>query len=192
MTDPAILHSANAVCLRKSFRDAIRDAFFTGMVKPYKGGKYALMALLPKKFGRQYLHRALEQMNLSGLYQSRTRDYIVNVTMPEFTADFDEKMNAYCQNAGVQTAFTDHADFSPMSTSALKVGEISHKAKIEVSRHGTKAAAVTFSGFVGCAPRILEHKEVRLTRPFVYAIVHTETGIPVFAGIENRIAKIIE
>ena len=192
MTDPAILHSANAVCLRKSFRDAIRDAFFTGMVKPYKGWKYALMALLPKKFGRQYLHKALEQMNLTGLYQSRTRGYIVNVTMPEFTADFDEKMNDYCENKGLQTVFTDHADFSPMSTSALNVGEISHKAKIEVSRHGTKAAAVTFSGFVGCTPGVLEHKNVKLTRPFVYAIVHTETGLPVFAGIENKIAKIVE
>jgi serpin B len=112
--------------------------------------------------------------------------------MPEFTADFDEKMNDYCQNAGIQTAFTDHADFSPMSTSALKVGQIAHKAKIEVSRHGTKAVAVTFSGFVGCAPRVLEFREVRLTRPFVYAIVHTEIGIPVFAGIENRITKIVE
>ena len=108
MTDPAILHSANAVCLRKSFRDAIRDAFFTGMVKPYKGGKYALMALLPKKFGRQYLHKALEQMNLSGLYLSRTRGYIVNVTMPEFTADFDEKMNDYCEKGEDRSEQTWH------------------------------------------------------------------------------------
>ena len=181
------------VTLLKSTEDEyVEDAFFTGMVKPYKGGKYALMALLPKKFGRQYLHKALEQMNLSGLYLSRTRGYIVNVTMPEFTADFDEKMNDYCENKGLQTVFTDHADFSPMSTSALNVGEISHKAKIEVSRHGTKAAAVTFSGFVGCTPGVLEHKNVKLTRPFVYAIVHTETGLPVFAGIENKIAKIVE
>ena len=181
------------VTLLKSTEDVyVEDAFFTGMVKPYKGGKYALMALLPKRFGRQYLHRALEQMNLSGLYQSRTRDYIVNVTMPEFTADFDEKMNAYCQNAGVQTAFTDHADFLPMSTSALKVGEISHKAKIEVSRHGTKAMVVTYDERLAGDIDLRDEKEIRLTRPFVYAIVHTETGIPVFAGIENRIAKTIE
>ena len=287
VTDPAILHSANAVCLRKSFRDAIRDGFgeklkerfdaelfcsehmmsdvnhwvkkhtngmieeiadksiddalltfmnaiafdaaweetywpsqikegrfrstgnrtepvtvlkstedeyieddfFTGMVKPYKGGKYALMALLPKKFGRQYLHKALEQMNLSGLYLSRTRGYIVNVTMPEFTADFDENMNNCCKNAGIQTAFTDHADFSPMSTSALKVGEIVHQAKIEVSRHGTKAAAVTHSDVLCGAVDRRDEKNVRLTRPFIYAIVHTETGLPAFTGIENKIAK---
>jgi serpin B len=159
------------------------------MVKPYKGGKYALMALLPKKFGRQYLHKALEQMNLSGLCQSRTRDYIVNVTMPEFTADFDEKMNDYCQNAGIRTAFTDQADFSPMSTSALKVGEIVHQAKIEVSRHGTKAAAVTHSDVLCGAVDRRDEKNVRLTRPFIYAIVHTETGLPAFTGIENKIAK---
>ena len=287
VTDPAFLHSANAVCLRKSFRDAIRDGFgeklkerfdaelfcsehmmsdvnhwvkkhtngmieeiadksiddalltfmnaiafdaaweetywpsqikegrfrstgnrtepvtvlkstedeyieddfFTGMVKPYKGGKYALMALLPKKFGRQYLHKALEQMNLSGLYLSRTRGYIVNVTMPEFTADFDENMNNCCKNAGIQTAFTDHADFSPMSTSALKVGEIVHQAKIEVSRHGTKAAAVTHSDVLCGAVDRRDEKNVRLTRPFIYAIVHTETGLPAFTGIENKIAK---
>ena len=167
----------------------IEDEYFTGMVKPYKGRKYALMALLPKKFSRQYLHQALEQVNLTELYKSRASGYDVYVTMPEFTAEFDEKMTEYCRNKGISTCFKDQADFSRMSSKPLKVDQIVHKAKIEVNSQGTKAVAVSFADIV-CAGAIIDRrpqKHVTLTRPFVYAIAHTETGIPVFAGIENRI-----
>ena len=49
-----------------------------------------------------------------------------------------------------------------------------------------KAAAVT-AGFAcaGAAPKI--HKVVELNRPFVYAIMHDEMGLPVFTGIVNML-----
>lgn len=64
---------------------------------------------------------------------------------------------------------------------------IIHKAHFEVDRKGTKAAAVTM-GVVcaGCAPMMEDFKTICLDRPFVYAIVHNEMGLPVFAGIMNK------
>ena len=64
---------------------------------------------------------------------------------------------------------------------------IIHKAHFEVDRKGTKAAAVIM-GVVcaGCAPMMEDFKTICLDRPFVYAIVHNETGLPVFAGIMNK------
>ena len=65
---------------------------------------------------------------------------------------------------------------------------IIHKAHIEVDRKGTKVAAVSMGVVVcGCAPSLEEYKSVRLDRPFIYAIVHNLTGLPVFAGIVNHI-----
>ena len=37
----------------------------------------------------------------------------------------------------------------------------------------------------GCAPRF-DYKLVELNKLFVYAIIHTETGLPVFIGVVNK------
>ena len=74
-----------------------------------------------------------------------------------------------------------------MSSEWLKMAAIIHKARIEVDRHGTKAAAVTMGiVYAGAAPRF-DYKIVELDRPFVYAIMHNETGLPVFTGVVNML-----
>ena len=62
-----------------------------------------------------------------------------------------------------------------------------HKAYIQVDRNGTKAAAV--SGFIACygAPPKIDYKVVELDRPFLFAIVHNDTGLPVFVGTVNHL-----
>ena len=58
-----------------------------------------------------------------------------------------------------------------------------NKAYIDVNQEGTRAAAVTLAcAMAGCCPP-REFKEVRLDRPFVFAIVDHNAGIPIFAGI---------
>jgi len=95
------------------------------------------------------------------------------------------------KDMGVSTLFTPEADFSPMSSEWLKVDSIVHKAHIEVDRKGTKAAAVTMAFVVaGCAPS-MDLKSVVLDRPFVYAIMNTETKLPVFVGLYNKAGNLL-
>ncbi len=163
----------------------IEDDFFTGFMKPYKNEKYAFMALLPKKKSASFLLSAVKQIDFSKLFDVASSG-TVYVTMPEFKYDFGKDLTALCKEMGIHTVFTPEADFSPMSNEWLKVDSIIHKAHIEVDRQGTKAAAVTMAVVVaGCAPDFDNIKEVRLDRPFVYAIMDTETGLPVFTGIYN-------
>ena len=54
------------------------------------------------------------------------------------------------------------------------------KTFIAVDERGTRAGAVTKVEMRDESYR--ETKMVRLDRPFVYAIVETETGLPVFVG----------
>ncbi|WP_366508706.1 serpin family protein [uncultured Succiniclasticum sp.] len=58
---------------------------------------------------------------------------------------------------------------------------------MKVNREGTEAAAVTYMpGITTTGVRLdPEPKEIKLDRPFVYAIMHNETSIPVFIGILN-------
>lgn len=166
----------------------IEDDFFTGFIKPYKDEDYAFMALLPKKKSAFFLLRAVKQIDFSKLLNESAYG-TVYVTMPEFKYDFGEDLTGFCKEFGVSTLFTPEADFSPMSKEWLKVDSIIHKAHIEVDRKGTKAAAVTMAYVVvGCAPS-MDFKTVCLDRPFVYAIMNTKTGLPVFTGIYNQADK---
>lgn len=167
----------------------IEDDFFTGFIKPYKDENYAFMALLPKKKkSSSFLLRAAKQIDFSRLMEEATYG-TVYVTMPEFKYDFGEDLTGLCKEFGINILFTPEADFSPMSKEWLKVDSIIHKAHIEVERKGTKAAAVTMAYAVaGCAPS-KDFKTVCLDRPFVYAIMNTVTGLPVFTGIYNQADK---
>jgi len=95
---------------------------------------------------------------------------------------------------GIQQAFSDtEADFSKMATSRYPVyiGDVIHKTHIELDENGTKAAAVTavICKATSCAPDMEEPIEIFLDRPFIYAIVSTDTGLPVFMGAVNSVAK---
>ena len=68
---------------------------------------------------------------------------------------------------------------------AVMAKMIRHKANIEVNRYGTKAEAVAEMMMYAGEVMMPEWKEVSLDRPYVYAIVHHETMLPVFMGIVN-------
>ena len=167
----------------------IEDDSFTGFTRPYKDAGFVFMALLPKKKRSQsFLVRALKDTNLTDLYQSRTDQYDLSVSMPEFESSFKDNLTAFCREVGIKKVFTEKADFTPMSSEWLKADSVIHKARIEVNRQGTKASAVSAMGVVeACAPDFDRIKYVDLNRPFLYAIVHEKTGLPVFTGILNRL-----
>lgn len=165
----------------------IENEFFTGFLKPYKGGEYSFIALLPKNARNERIfRRAIEKIDFKGLHDSAKYDQVF-VEMPEFKGEFKTELTDLFMNMGITNIFSPEADFSPLSSEWLKADSIVHKARIEVDRKGTKAAAATAMFLVaGCVP-MGNPKSVRLDRPFVYAIMHNETGLPVFTGITNYI-----
>ena len=165
----------------------IENDYFTGFVKPYRRTGCSFMALLPRKKGASFLERALKKLNLYETFYSSNRRKVY-VTMPEFKCDFGKDLREFCKSIGIETIFSDEADFSPMSSEWLKLDSVIHKAHIEVDRMGTKAAAVSM-GVVeaGCAAMIDDTKSVCLDRPFVYAVMNNRTQLPVFTGIVNQL-----
>ncbi len=163
----------------------IENKDFTGFVKPYKDMGYSFMALLPRKKSKVSLLYSLKELNFSELL-FKAKDMKVFVTMPEYQYSFSEDITATCKEMGIKTIFSANADFSPMSSKWLKLDAIIHKAHIEVDRKGTKAAAVTEAIAVAGAAPDMDYKSVCLDRPFIYAIIHNDTALPVFCGIMNH------
>lgn len=165
----------------------VENECFKGFLRPYKGRNYKYMGLLPKKKGTAFLEKAISTVDFAKLYK-QARSAKVYVTMPEFKTDFGEELTTLCKSLGINKVFTTNADFSNMSSDDLMAESIFHRARIEVDRKGTKAAAVTaMCCFEGCDPMMEEYEDVTLDRPFVYAIINDKTGLPVFVGVTNQI-----
>ena len=169
-----------------------------GFMKYYEGNKYAFMAILPLDSSisiNDYV-TGLSDDAFENFYKNMYYTEVDTVT-PAFTFDYSINMNKMLQKLGMKKAFNIDAEFLTMldpdcdtSNIALYVGSVIQKTHIELDEKGTKAAAVTVID-MKCEATAVEpvkiRNEVILDRPFAFAIVDTESGTPVFAGIVNTV-----
>ncbi|MBO4699257.1 serpin family protein [bacterium] len=177
--------------LKSTENNYIEDDFFTGFVKPYEGKNYSFMALLPKNESMEFFDESLQYIDFIKLLKS-AKCCKVDVSMPEFKYSCENGLIDFCKELGMNTVFSQNADFSPFSVLPIEISEMIQKAFIEVNRKGTKAAAVTYLriGIRAALPVPREIKVVKLDRPFIYAVIHNETGLPIFVGTIKHIEKI--
>lgn len=183
--------SSTVTMLNSTENVYIEDAYATGFVKPYKGGQYAFMAILPEE--NMSLPDYISKMNgadFISMYKNSSYEEVI-VKLPEFTYEYEKDLSDTLADMGMEQAFGENADFSRMEeTGSLCISRVMHKTFIDVDRNGTKAAAVT-SVEMKCTSAIDEEppKTVILDRPFIYAIIDTDTGLPVFIGAVNSIGE---
>ena len=159
-----------------------------GMIKNYKGGKFAFAALLPDEdTDIADFVAGLDGQAFLSLIQS-AEPVPVNVVLPKFTYDCDMSLVDSLQALGLTDAFG-AADFSGISkTQQLAISDVIHKTHIELDENGTKAAAVTaiIMDEAASAPAELS---VTFDRPFGYAIIDTATGLPLFLGTVTSLGE---
>ena len=170
----------------------LSDAHAKGFRKYYQGGSYAFCALLPEEGMTPQAY--LETLSASDLHTTLTNSEACSVKagLPKFSYDFDIELSTQLTAMGMESAFVPGADFTRMADTAtgdLFINRVLHKTHIDVDTEGTKAAAATVVEMAdeACIEEPDEMKEVILNRPFVYAIVDTQTMIPVFTGILDEI-----
>ncbi|MBE5894217.1 MAG: hypothetical protein E7285_00950 [Lachnospiraceae bacterium] len=160
----------------------------------YEGMEYAFLAILPAEgMGADEYVASLTGERYREFWNSRTNAYRVHTQIPCFTYEYSVDMTQTMQDMGMELAFDEeNADFSGMTDSTefwLYLNGVRHMTFIEVDATGTRAAAVTsVSGGAECvSEEVIEYRSVILNRPFVYAIVDVETGLPVFMGTVNQL-----
>jgi serpin B len=112
----------------------------------------------------------------------------VALALPKFRQRTSAGLIPVLRQLGVRDAFTDAADFSGITTAEpLQINAVVHQAYIDVDEQGTEAAAATA---VGMRPMALrrEPDPIPLTvdRPFLFAILDTTSGLPLFLGQVTR------
>lgn len=160
-----------------------------GFVKPYKGGEFSFVGILPKEgeSTSEYLNKIRDLDFAKAVREAKDEE--VRVKIPEFENDYGTDLAKTYNKMGMTEPFGMNADFSDMLVSGgdeIYIGAIIHKTHIEVDRKGTRAAAVTAVD-MRVKGAIMEEmpKSIVLDRPFVYAIVDNQTGLPVFLGCQN-------
>ncbi len=111
----------------------------------------------------------------------------VDISIPRFSFDYDLKLKDDLINLGITDAFNQNsADFSNMTNSpnGLYVGDALHKADIDFTEKGIKAAAVTVILMTENAAIVDENKpiELKFDKPFLFAIRDKNTGEIWFVG----------
>lgn len=115
--------------------------------------------------------------------------YGLDISIPKFSFDYDLNLKTDLANLGITDAFNPElADFSNMSTITderpLWVSDALHKANIDFSERGVKAAAVTVLAVMDTMAMIYENKpiEIKIDKPFMYFIKDKSTGEIWFVG----------
>lgn len=169
----------------------------TGVSLPYDDGQFAFFALLPDGglSPREWLERQ-EPASLFGEIagmMARKALFTVELALPKFESRYEDQLNDELVKMGLSIAFDpDRADFSGMNESRarnLYIGEVKHKTFVRVDEKGTEASAVTSIG-IRATSFVPESRKLVFDRPFVYGIMDTSGGIPLFVGImENPAGK---
>ena len=169
-----------------------RHEGFTVVSLPYAGDDLQFVVLLPDEIdGLRKLESKLTADVLAGCAKLEKRD--VDLHLPKFkleppTITLAEKFEAL----GMKTAFDKpqgSANFDKIAPRTPKdylyISQIFHKTFIAVDEKGTEAAAATAVAMMaGTAFRSPPPPpiEVKIDRPFIYAIQHMPSGVCLFLG----------
>lgn len=150
---------------------------------PYRGGRLVMDVILPDegRFDRFRDGLEVERLReLLGALDSRE----VRLALPKFDFDSDLDLRAPLQALGMRIAFTDAADFSGITDeAALRVDRVVQRAHVEIDERGTTAAAAT-----GATMQLVSVVtpsrpiELRVDRPFLFAVRDRMTGALLFIG----------
>ena len=162
----------------------LENDYVTGFMRPYEGGKYSFVGLLPK--GSLTVADCIAEMDgstLKTLFDQKEAGQ-VDVSIPKFSSDFSVDLIPVMKELGVEKAFDSReADFTGLNAyGETWIGAVIQKTRIEVDEKGTKAAAATAIAGLGGAGFMPDRKEVILDHPFIYMIVDNKTELPLFIG----------
>ena len=144
---------------------------------PYVGSQLSMLFLVPDNLPE--FEAALDQAQIATIVGA-LEDQGIRLMLPRFGIETTLSLSKSLVELGMPRAFDPRlADFSGMTTAErLFISDVIHQANIDVDETGTEAAAATAVLMeVVSLPR-----EVKIDRPFLFALRDRETGAILFLG----------
>ncbi|KAF7994109.1 hypothetical protein HCN44_011378 [Aphidius gifuensis] len=153
---------------------------------PYTIEDLSMMIILPDDIDGLSLIEKNFDWNLVVDAEIGRGDVILH--LPKFKIQCTTNLKEILQNIGFKNMFENAADFSGISETPLKVSKVIQKAFIEVNEEGSEAAAATVVK-MRLKRSLEEPEEFNVNRPFMIAIRHKPSNIPLFIGRVCDIGK---
>jgi serpin B len=166
-------------------RAYVRGDGYQAVLLPYAGGGLAMAVVLPDG-PLASLRATIAADGLGGILAGTARHQVM-LSMPRFRLEAAFDLIPVLRRLGIKAAFSD-ADFSGITGArSLQINAVAHKAYVDVDEHGTEAATATAVGMRAMAAfRSPPPVTMVVDRPFLFAIVHTATSLPLFLGQVSR------
>lgn len=151
---------------------------------PYEDENFQMMIFLPHDHGDNSLQSLIQKfpgIDFNDIYGSLSVE-AVDLYLPKFSISFKSELVTPLRNYGVVSMFSpEEADFSKISDESLRVSNILHETKIEVTEEGSEAVGLT-GAVLDLRTVISDTYEVSLNRPFVFVVHDRKNNIPLFIG----------
>jgi len=96
------------------------------------------------------------------------------LTIPKFSIDFTTDLIENLRQQGVETVFSNEADFSPIVGEELgkqvSISAVDHAVKLDLDEHGVEGAAIT--SIIGRFRSVQMRRKLEIQRPFYFAITN--------------------
>merc|ERR1712020_772722 len=113
---------------------------------PYEDENFQMMVFLPHQNSEdslQNLIQMFQSVDFNKIYGNLTES-LVDLYLPKFSIGFKSELVSTLMNHGVRSMFNpEEADFSRISEESLRVSNILHETKVEVTEEGSEAAGIT-------------------------------------------------
>ena len=157
-------------------------------LQEYDNTQFEFVAIMPEENLSDYIKTlTIEDVNtiLENTKLASETSYGVDISIPKFSFDYDLQLKQDLIDLGMTDAFDEIlADFSNMASEKLCVGDALHKADIDFSEEGIRAAAVTVITMKTNAimPDENQPEEIKIDKPFLYFIRDKQTNEIWFVG----------
>ena len=157
-------------------------------LQEYDNMQFEFVAIMPEENLSDYIETlTIEDVNtiLEDTTLASDTPYGVDISIPKFSFDYDLQLKQDLIDLGMTDAFDEIlADFSNMASEKLCVGDALHKADIDFSEEGIRAAAVTVITMKTNAimPDENQPEEIKIDKPFLYFIRDRQTNEIWFVG----------
>ena len=156
----------------------------------YGNGAFAMTVLLPKaEWTPAQLLAAFDPESWSAL-ASRFEERDVTLLLPRFRVEYGRKLKEDLAALGMGIAFDATADFyriADVAPDRLYITRVDQKTFVEVNEEGTEAAAATAVGVGRTSAPV--PVEMRVDRPFAFAIRERLSGAVLFLGVMNVVGE---
>ena len=161
---------------------AFQMAGWTAVSLPYRGGKLAMVALLPPSGAASCAMPAASVLRtitttLAGHASVAGLSDDDGIALPKVNLSTRVGLKDVLSSLGMGVAFTSAADFSGLSPQACCIGFVEQAATLQVGEKGTVASAATAVGVVASAAQAPK-RVITFDRPYLLLVTDTSTGEP--------------